>query len=446
MYKSIKDLPAYLRMELDFAGKGYKQGDEDSRYGGSSTVSRYANNIAYGRVRLSDIPEEFRTRELFLHSLSGCHQDVMDYAKRHAGKGMFDRQFFKDAIATDYYNISFEDKNIFSWMPLEYIDEEMVMCAMFKAINMRYAERRNECEGWFYSVHERKPEVLNRDLFILGARCFASKRGKKNRFLSITPEEYRDFEYYLCLCLENNTPVMEDIPAEYLTNGFLITLINENNENIQCFTKEALERVVITSDRRRMRVWKAVVRNNGFFIKHIPLNAERVKYFLSVYGKDSFEYEYGFKDAYKDYMCEKEKKAQPKDTAVKDAANLTIALALSGCDGDSAIVVGSIVERKQTNYNAMLPITYRERVPEQYCKQYDKEEYLLEIYKKLGIEVGDEANRYYYNVALPEGITVDHDDDRWYSVMKDGKEVLRFFDYGPFYDRSVYVTKVNVAL
>ncbi len=111
--------------------------------------------------------------------MSGVKKDIVEYVKSHPEE--FDRQFFKDHIETNYVSLEFKN-NDFEYMPLEFIDEEMVLCAMFKSIDMRYVERRGECDDWFYSVYRRKPEVLTKELYILGARCFAEKINGENKF------------------------------------------------------------------------------------------------------------------------------------------------------------------------------------------------------------------------------------------------------------------------
>lgn len=200
--------------------------------------------------------------------------------------------------------------NDFEYMPLEFIDEEMVSCAMFRSINMRYVDRRGDCEEWFYSVYRRKSEVLTQELYILGARCFARKMHGKNEFLDITPEEYRTPEFYFALCLENDTPVMEDIPESILTTNFLVGLLNENIENIRCFSEAALEREANMTGIGHVKFWQAAIINEGYQIKNIPLNDERVEFFLSMYA----EYEYGFKYYYKTYLREKNQISTQKAT------------------------------------------------------------------------------------------------------------------------------------
>lgn len=305
----ITELPAYRKLEEMFEKKGYSQGIEDNmsihRWNNvrcvpaNLTPGHYVHAISYGKIKFIDIPEEYRTREFFLHALSGAHKDIVEYVKANPSK--FDKQFFKDHIVTNYYGLMFT-LNDFEYMPLEFIDEEMVACAMFAAINMRYVDRRRECDDWFYSVYNRKPEVLTQELYTLGARCFAEKRYGKNMFLDITPKKYRTPEFYFALCLGNDTPVMEDIPESILTTNFLVRLLNNRTDNIRCFSEVALEREAPMAGRGNVKFWQAAIINDGYLIRNIPLNDERVEFFLSIYDKASPQYEYGFKDHYERYL------------------------------------------------------------------------------------------------------------------------------------------------
>lgn len=302
----ITELQAYKRLEEMFKRKGYSQGIEDDMpiYSWNNvqcipdnlTPGHYVYAKEYEKIEFRDIPEEYRTREFFLHALSGAYNDVVEYVKANPAK--FDKQFFKDHIATNYYGLEFE-LNDFEYMPLEFIDEEMVACAMFRSVNMRYAERRGDCEDWFFSVYRRNPEVLTQDLYTLGARCFARKMHGKNKFLDITPEKYRTTEFYFALCLNNYTKVMEDIPESILTTDFLVKLLNDSTENIECFSEAALEK---EEPMTGVKFWQVAIIIDGYQIRSIPLNSERIKFFLSMYDKDSPEYEYGFKAHYKRYL------------------------------------------------------------------------------------------------------------------------------------------------
>ena len=449
----ITELQAYKRLEEMFKSKGYSQGIKDDMpiycwdnvqcIPDNLTPGHYVYANSYGKIKFRDIPEEYRTREFFLHALSGVYKDIVEYVKAHPEK--FDKQFFKDHIATDYYGLEFE-LNDFEYMPLEFIDEEMVACAMFQSIDMRYVERRGDCEDWFYSVYRRKPEVLTQDLYILGARCFAAKRHGENKFLDITPEEYRTTEYYFALCLENDTPVMEDIPESVLAINSLIELLNDSPENIKCFSEADLEKEAPMKGRGIVKFWQAAVICDGYQIKNIPLNDERVEFFLSIYDKDSSEYEYGFKDHYKRYLREKNSTPEPKNDANELAGMMTLEGAMLGMKNDSAIDFGTAVMNTATNRQTMLPIHYANRVPTEYSKKYDKEEYLLEIYKKIGIQVLQEADDYYYSVILPENISIVRDDYGY--CIKDSNEetLIHYYDRGPFYDRTVKVDQINVTM
>ena len=427
--KTIEEMPAYKRLEQEFTNKGYTFGNRGH--------SHYKSDLRLSEVPAKDIKSYLTTE------LSGCHKEYVQYVSARPDE--FNRQFFKDCIASNYYALEFDD-NIFEWMDEKFIDEELVMCAMFRAINMRYTERRGECDEWFYSVFKRKPDLLTYDMYVLGARCFANKIRGENKFLSITPEYYRTIEYYVALCTMNSSPVMEDIPTEILSDGFLIGLINASRNNIECFTEEALEREVpMEGQTERVKIWQAVVMLDGYSISHIPLNDERVEFFLSHYDKDSYEYD-SFKRRYKQYLREKNEVKTPDNSSTRLSAFMALGLAMSGATLDDAVDAGNGLSEALTNRKAELPIEYRGRVPAEYAKIYDREEYLLEIYKKLGIQVVGERDYYYYNVVLPEGSTVVRNGYGRYRLEVDGEIALEYSDMGPFYDRSVEVYNIHCTL
>ena len=338
-------------------------------------------------------------------------------------------------------------------MPLDYIDEEMISCAMMEAVRRRYVERRGDFEDWFYSVFKRKPEVLTQDFWTLGARLFAAKRNGSNKFLEITPEKYRTKEYYFAMCLENNTPVMEDFPEEILTTEFLTSLINDNVRNISSFSEEALEKSVFFKDLQTntvsvIKFWQAAILKDGYVIRQIKLNDERAVYFLAHYDKDSAEYKFAFKNLYKSYLKQKQKDETEKPQRDDDqlVAGLTLAIAMSSGIDEGVSAANNYV-RNNVNRMAKLPIRYSGFVPRKYCKQYDEEEYLCEIYKKLGIEIIAEGDRYYYRVKLPPNLKVEYNDSCGRYVLKDDDKVLlEYSDLGPFYDRSVHVNQINCSL
>lgn len=411
----ITELPAYKRLEERFREKGYFQGINEEKLIGFEDDEQCIpdNEIPnqYEETKVDDIPEEYLTREFFIHELSGAKRDIVDYVKSHSS--MFDKLFYKDHIATNYFSLELE-LNDFEFMPIDFIDEEMVACAMFKSIDMRYAERRGDCQDWFYSVYKRKPELLTQDLYILGARCFAQKLHGKNQFLDITPEEYRTKEFYFALCLKNDTPVMEDIPKNILTTQFLTDLLNDSAENIKCFTNEALERKIEIEERGIVKCWQAAVIKDGYQIEYIPLNDERIEFFLSIYDKDSPEYEYGFKAKYKRYLSKKN--PNHKTESIPD---------------DWQIV----------------PIFFDGTVPTKYSKIYDKEEYLLEVYKKMDIQILQKANRYYFAAILPDNMSIINDGKDGYFIKDgNGRDLIHFYDRGPIWDIRIAVNEINVTL
>lgn len=445
------ELQAYNRLVEEFYPKGYSHGIKDDMpiyywdnvncIPENLTPGHYVFAIKYGKIKLKDIPEKYRTREFYLHALSGAHKDIVEYVKAHSEK--FDKQFFKDHIETNDYALEFE-LNDFEYMPIEFIDEEMVTCAMLKVVSSLDAEDRRNHRDWFFSVYRRKPEVLTQELYILGARCLATNG--KNNFLDITPEEYRTPEFYFALCLNNDIPVMEDIPESVLTTDFLVSLLNDNIRNIKCFSESALEKEVKMTERGTVKFWQAAVINDGYQIRNIPLNDERVEFFLSIYDKDSSEYEYCFKEQYKRYLREKNSTLKPENRASELAGMMALAGALLGMSIDSAIDLGTDIMNAETERQSMLPIRYDGRVPKEYSKKYDSEEYLLEVYKKIGIQVLRETDDYYYSVILPENVSVVKDNYGYCVKNSNGETLLRYYEIGLFYDRKVVVKKINVTL
>ena len=443
---SIKEMPEYRLLLIKFNMKGYTRGNS-ANYPRDPIACRYLDDLRYARKTFKDVPESLRTREFLLHALTGCQadEDVREYAKNNLE--LFDKQFFKDHMETTYYSLEFE-QNDFEWMPIELIDEELVMCAMLRSIDARYVDRRGDFDDWFYSVAKRKPKVLTKELYVLGARCFAYKGGPghRNEFLEITPKRFRSKRYYLAMCIQNDTPVMEDFPKSVTSTSFLIRVINDDPKNIKSFSEELLTRKAPMGDRGRVEFWQAAVINKGETIRYIPLSEERVDFFLSLYDKDSCEYIYGFKEHYKLWLREKNKTPEPKDTGANLASLMTVALRMGGASNDESTDAGTKVARKIVSRSSMLPIKCElNLIPQKYRKKYDAEEYIGEIYKMLGIKIIGEANYHYYNVDLPEDVSVIND-ERGFYITKAEEKVIHYYDIGPFYDRDVVVDKINVEL
>lgn len=453
----ISDLPAYKRIEEKFLDGTFTDGNKinlpiysfQTIHSRNLTPGHFVDALNYCKLTFADVPEKYRTREFFIHALSSTKKDLVAYVKAHLGNP-FDKQFFKDHIVTEHYALEF-DNNCFEYMPLEYIDEEMVSCAIMQSVRGRYVERRGDFDDWFYSVARRKPEVLTQDFWTLGARLFAAKWHSKNKFLEITPEKYRTQEYYFAMCLENNTPVMEDFPEEILTTAFLISVINDNASNIKSFSETSLEKVApMKGHDEPVKFWQAAYLLDGYLGRYIPLNEERVNFYLSHYDKDSHEYKFGFKDTYKSWQKKQNNvpTEQNSQEQLTRAASMTLLGALMGVGTDAAIDIADVDLKNNLDKSSLLPIRNRVIVPDEYSKKFDQEEYLLEIYKKLGITVVNEYDTYYYQVILPDGYAIEPSEDSRFSVLTapDKKYILKYIDVGPFYDRDVYVSDLFVTL
>lgn len=437
-----------------FSSRGFTRGKEDEmpiyywrrdrndrQVPKDLTPGHYVCAYGYGDICLSDIPDNCLSRSFFLHALSGVHHELIEFVKQNSKK--FDRQFYKDIIVTNEYSLKFEN-NIFDFMPLEYIDEEMVYCALDETFKQYH--RRGDNMEWFLSVYRRKPEVLTENIYLLGARCFATKYNGKNEYLEITPKEYRTEEYYMNMCINNKSRVMDDIPEEILTTNFLIRLINLSPSNISCFSEEALEKSAPMAENGIVKFWQAAIINDGFGINDIPLNDERIEFFLSRYEKDSFEYD-SFKRRYKEYLKRKNSKKETEINNEIRASEITLALAMLGRGTNEAIDAGTKTVKDLVKREEMVPINCSSYiVPEEYRKKYDSEEYLLEIYNKIGIQVIDEADRYYYKAILPENIKIIHEDNRYYIADSEDNKLICYYDLGPFYDRDVNVEKIYITL
>ncbi len=441
-----REVPAFERMYNEFYEKGYSRGSEDEtpiyvmkkehRFSPDLKVGHYIYGIKNCILGFSDVPQRFRTREFFLHVAHESDDDASRYVQAHIDE--FDKDFFKDSIATSEYSISFDD-NIFEWMPLEYIDEEMAMCAMFESYG------RWTCDGWLFSIYKRKPEVLTREIFILSARCFSLSKDFAKKMIKMTPAKYRTREFYQALCYHSDDSVMELVPKKMLTNRFLLEVFSESHESIKCFTEEALEREVISKEHGKVKMWQLAVLEKAEAIRSIELNDERVEFFMALYDKDSFEYDLYFRERYRAYRREKNGITRRNNSSLEASCMMTLAVAMAGGGMDAAIDAGTKVAAGSVNREAQLPIKYRGQVPAEYSKKYDKDEYLLEIYKKYGIEIVDEADYYYYGAILPETVEVARE-EYGYSLKCGNETILHYRDVGPFYDRDVDVDEIFVTL
>lgn len=410
-----------------------------------------ASLMDYGDCKFYDVPIKSRTREFFITQFTD--KDVFNYIKENIH--LFDRQFFKDVIESNRYSTHFNDKNIFEIMPLEYIDEEMCALAAVKSTDW-------SCDGWVRSILKRKPQVLTEELWQFIIRFYGEKRGEKNYFLSVAPEEVKTEEFYkqMCRCnfnvgarLYSKGKVMEDVPQEFITQEFLFSLLFEDEEYIAMYSEEALEKEVYHShcDEGHEPFWKFVVRFYGHVAKYLPLNDERCEYFLSLYPKDSNQYKYGFKRVYKEYKKQKENKQAYEETQqriknnAEDAAfRMLFGAMLYSNEGKdpSQAIEDETIRQRQNNIN-QLPINYYGEIPFEYRKEYDSEEYLEMIYKSLGIKIIEEYDYLFYSVQLPSNLTITCSDGYNYKLIdENGNVLLTYYYQSKFYDRSAYVGNV----
>ena len=177
----ITDTQAYISLIENFYEKGYSRGTKDTtpiyywdgnHQNPNLTSGHYVCALRHKQIKFSDVPEKYRTREFFLHALSSGSVDIVNYVKSHPEK--FNKDFFKDHIETNSSALHYQF-NDFEIMPLEYIDEEMVACALFKTMDGCLYGRSNATNDWFYSICKRKKEVLTQEVYTLEARCFCNK-------------------------------------------------------------------------------------------------------------------------------------------------------------------------------------------------------------------------------------------------------------------------------
>lgn len=408
-----------------------------------------ASLMHYSKCKLSDVPMSSRTREFYIDTFTD--DDVYKYIRNNVS--LFDRQFFKDLIVTNKYALIF-DKNCFEIMPVEYIDDEMVSLAILHANNWA-------SERWLKSVIRRNKDAISEEVWKLAARLYVREGAISNEIFTSVPKDVKDEEYYyeLCLCnfnegmmLDTNKgKIMDLVPDEYITESFIIRLVNENIKNAARFNEKAFNMEVPVSDGTKVVVWKYLVKSDGYLMQYIPLNQERIDFFLSLYSKQSGEYMYGFKPAYKKYKKEMEDpeglEQQRRDEDYKnyrlrsDLFFHSMAFAMDGEDPSKAIDLVS--DLNKADVVSSLPIKYYGLVPEEYATDYDREEYLEMVYKSLGIKVLGEQDRLFYKVELPEGwiVTGEH---YWYKVLnQDGEEMFSYFYDPKFYDSDAYVNEIT---
>lgn len=280
--------------------------------------------ILDGKSSFEDVPEKSRTREFFLNTFTD--RDVFNYIKKNINN--FDKQFFKDLLVTNPVSLVSKN-NCFSIIPLEYIDEEMCSLAFIQGPDWADFD-------WFYSVVKRKPGALNADLWKLAARFYARLTDEGNKILEITPDEYKDEEYYkeMCRCdynnghpLRNNKGrIMNSVPKNILSPKFIFDLMKEDLNNVCRFSEEALEIYCINVILQPEKVWQYVLRLDGHLIRYIPLNPERIEFFLSLYNEETLEYKNSFMDVYDSYKKNLNNDSEQPGSSTSDAASKSLEL------------------------------------------------------------------------------------------------------------------------
>ena len=425
----------------------YYGGDITDYFMDERTPEVCSSLMSYGKCKITDVPKSSITREFLLNSFG--NKGVKEYIQSHLDN--FDKQFYLDLICTNKYCTHF-DGNVFSIIPLQYIDEEICSLAMINTMDWSASD-------WFEIVLKRKPEALSSDIWKLAARVY-TKCSKL--ILDNVPNEYCDEEFYLellscsfnCgLSLTNNkSKVMDLIPDEKITLEFLIDLFLYDNKrfydkfaNLGAFNEKALE-TLIPIKGENIPFWKYVLSENGETIKYIPLNEERCEFFLSHYDKDSFAYTCYFKDKYKEFLKQENSnhnkaKKREQDNFLKEGTNLLFNN-LMGKTIDNCMNEYDNNRNNTPANTTQLPIYYKGVIPNELRKKYDSEEYLEMKYKDIGIKIIGEYDTLYFDIVLPNGWTIKKD-HYWNEVLdENGKTRISFFYDSKFYDRRAYVETI----
>lgn len=433
-YGNVSKIPTYY-MKDDISDIPYEE----------RTPSVCCSIVNYGTFRLSDVPKESMTREFFIDAFT--NEEVFEYINSHIDE--FDREFFKDLLMTNKYSTYFS-RNCFEIMPVEYIDEEMCSLGIIKSTDWSQ-------NAWFMSVLKRKPEALTADLWKLGARLYARESNGKNRFLELTPEEFRDEEYYreMCSCNYNagmmlfnsKGRIMDTIPQEVISPDFLLVLLCEDISSIARFNEKALETEFTFEENGKTiseKIWKYVVGLKGTEIRDIPLNDERIEFFLSRYGEDSFEYTFAFKDKYKQYLREQEE-AKKTDAGILDDAE-SDDLGNEESSMEEEVLSGFRYDKSFNRRNIdILPINYNGSVPLKYRDVYDKNDYLVAICEAVGIDILEEYDTT-YEIALPEDWYVTHDNRYLHHIMNEAGEYVITYFYDASRKKEPYVKEIYASL
>lgn len=289
-----------------------------------------------------------------------------------------------------------DEKNIFSIMPLEYIDEEMCLLAVLKD---------NFGGNWFREVYKRKPEVITERLWKIAARFYVFSVQDAVSLLKVVPNEYKDYEFYQELCSRGSyffgakENVTDVVPKEILTPEFLLELVLKQSDNVSTFSESALNTELtytkylhnltentVKEETITQKAWEMAILDNGENIWYVQPDKEKIEFFLQYYPKGTEEYE--------KYIVGEENKITEESTEEKKETSLVA--------GSVCKEVGEIL-RESKNEIGRLPRKY---IGELLDIDVNTEEYMYSIYEKMGIifdENYDTVGPNNYLVLLPEG-------------------------------------------
>ena len=366
--------------------------------------------VKQNRLLFSQVPVCARTNRFYINMFS--YPKTQERIKQNIEN--FDKKFFKDLIATNPEAVN-SNNNCFEIMPLAMIDEEICTLAFMKA---RYFTD----SAWFYTVCRRKPEVLTENMWRLAARLYGSKD-----FVTITPDEYKDRDYYLELCkctfqLDEKVgmvkrEIIDCVPLIVRNADFLIELLSDDFKIIKVFNDRNLNTVVSTNAfGKEERLWQFIIRLVPQAIGEIPLNDEIVNFYKNHFKKNTLEYDL-FLNNYRSFLQRKRLK------------------------------LGYVMKAKLANPMFIgLPSEYRGLVPEKYLDVYDKDEYLKFVYEMLGVQLIGINDLNFYVVKLPDNykIVKVYASDYFNLVDDRGNIVLTYFLQKNQMGYCAYVTKIYV--
>ncbi len=419
----------------EYNDKIWSISDEDCYTLSDKSLGR--DGLQRDKLHLKEIPLAARSEEFYVNTFS--NKEVYEYLKANANN--FSRDFYKSVIMRNNYALIF-DKNVFEIMPLEYIDEEMVTLAILCGTNS--IEHK-----WFSTVNRRNKSAISEDVWKLAARLYGSRTFIE--ILDMTPEEYKDREWYLelfkctykdssrvdtkdCIKLSKDTSTLMDfIPKEIIDEDFVTELYLDNYKNVVRFNEDALE-TVININGIKAKPWLHALAEDGDLIEYIDLNEDRIECFKNLYDIDSAEY-ITFIFKLREYERKKVKDNRPIINRSRDKIKriLLDAFLLSKDDPFGDIVDNAT--EKMHEGEELLPIMYHGDTP----SDYDLFSYPKMMYEKLGIEVLKEEDYFLYRVKLPKGYRIEY--NGCYGKVKDNKNNtnIDFYRDDKLYDRKAHV-------